>query len=163
MNSLSFDGKLELRATDDAVTVTGNFAWNTQATDRPEQFAAMSMAPTGQVRMLYGHMPNSVLADEPSGTLEVRQEAEGLGFTATLPPEPSMTTWQRDAISALRQGLIGGVSPGFRVTDEEYRAGVRIIKSANLFELSLVPRPAYNAPVAVREEAEELVEKVHHA
>ena len=162
MDNLTYEGRIELRATETETGITGHFAWNTEATDRREAFASMAMESTGKVQLLFGHERNRVLADEPSGTLEVRQDVDGLTFDAKLPPESLMTSWQTDAIRSLRQGLIGGVSPGFRVDDEEHRAGMRLIKKATLLELSLVPRPAYNAPVQLRaEDVEQLAWKVH--
>ena len=52
-------------------------------------------------------------------TLELREaEAKGvsyLEFEALLPIEAEQPTWVRDAVLAVGAGLIGGLSPGFRV------------------------------------------------
>ena len=72
----------------------------------------------------------------------------------------------RDAVLSVQAGLVGGISPAFRVPpasavpdaevleDEPGNPGVKIrrIRAAVLFELSLVTRPAYpNTEVDIRQ------------
>jgi len=61
------------------------------------------------------------------------------------------TSWANDALAALAAGLTKGISPGFRVApggDVVTRSAdglLRTVTRADLFEVSLVTRPAYDA------------------
>ena len=82
---------------------------------------------------------------------------DALSFEAALPPVSQQSTPMRDALLDIQNGLLAGISPGFRVpprdvvpdaenfVPEPGNPGVeiRIINQAVLFELSLVHRPTY--------------------
>ena len=75
---------------------------------------------------------------------EVRGEA--LVIDQALPD----TLAGRDAAAEVRQGLMRGLSVSFQAVRDEYRAGVRRIKSAGMTAIGLVDSPSYDAPVEVR-------------
>ena len=94
---------------------------------------------------------------------------DGLEFAAELPAEGDQPTYMQDVLKELQAGLVGGISPGFRVPPAdvvpdaeklEPEAGnpgvmVRVIRAAVLFELSLVTRPAYqDTKVDLRHQAD---------
>ena len=119
-----------------------------------------------EINLLAGHSFDQPLASKRAGTLQLDDDARGLKFRATLPPENRQPTWMRDTVLAVQAGLVGGVSPGFKIPpasavpdaevleDEPGNPGVQIrrIRAAVLFELSLVTRPAYpNTEVDIRQ------------
>ena len=89
--------------------------------------------------------------------MKLDNSTKALSFRAALPPEDRQPSWMRDAVLSTRSGLVGGISPGFRVPPaavvpdaerfipEPGNPGVeiRVIRAAVLVELSLVTRPAY--------------------
>ena len=107
------------------------------------------------VDLLRGHNYDRPIASMLSGSLKVTDSRDALRFEADLPEDPP--SWVEDTVKAVDAGLIRGVSPGFRVPpasavanaeeliDEPGNPGVQIrqINQAQLFELSLVTRPAY--------------------
>lgn len=109
------------------------------------------------ISLLYGHNFSRPIAGVRAGSLQLRDTRAGVEFVATLPVETQQPSWVRDALLAVRAGLIGGISPGFRVppaaavanaTDLVPERGnpdvmIRLIRAAILYELSLVTRPAY--------------------
>lgn len=119
-----------------------------------------------EISLLSGHDFGQPLASKRTGSLLLDDDARGLKFRATLPPENRQPTWMRDAVLSVQAGLVGGISPAFRVPpasavpdaevleDEPGNPGVKIrrIRAAVLFELSLVTRPAYpNTEVDIRQ------------
>jgi len=150
-------------------TLTGAFPYGKVATvaDRGEvrkerfepfafQFAVAD--PLREIHLLSGHSFNRPLASKLGKSLVLRDTPTALTFTATLPPEGEQPTWMVDAVRAVRAGLVGGISPGFRVPPPDAvpdaetvvpepgnpGVGIRSIRAAVLFELSLVTRPAYD-------------------
>jgi len=109
------------------------------------------------VHVLVGHDFNKPLGSLAAGTARVVDGDDAVRFEVDLPDETDMPTHMRDAVNMVRAGLVGGVSPGFRVppanvvanaeslTPEPGNPGVMIreINQAVLYELSLVTRPAY--------------------
>ena len=92
-----------------------------------------------KVRMLWQHR-----ADMPLGVWdEMREDDRGLYAKGRINLESSIG---RDAYGAIRMGAIEGLSIGFRIPkggaewDEE--TGIRRLKSADLWELSVVTFPA---------------------
>lgn len=169
----AFPVDLELRAAGDGSRrLHGKFPYNSRATvdaggngrrPKKEEFApgAFSFAvddPEREIHMLIGHSFDKPLASRKAGTLDLRDSDDALEFVATLTPEIQRASWAQDFLAAFAAGLIGGVSPGFRVappeavakpeetTEEspsEGNALIRTIFAAVLFELSMVTRPAY--------------------
>ena len=110
-----------------------------------------------EINLLAGHDFAFPLASKRAGSLLLDDDRDRLAFRATLPPENRQPTWMRDTVLSVQAGLVGGISPGFRIPpastvpdaetleDEPGNPGVKIrrIRAAVLFELSLVTRPAY--------------------
>ena len=109
------------------------------------------------VHVLAGHSFDKPLGDMRSGTAAIVSTREAVEFEVDLPAEDDMPTYMRDTVAMVRAGLVGGISPGFKVPPRdvvpdaevlEPEAGnpgvhVRVIRQAVLYELSLVTRPAY--------------------
>lgn len=175
MEAPVFQAGLELRAAGDGTRrLKGSFPYGSLAVvhaggngqrPRKEQFAskAFSFAVedlTRDVHLLIGHSFDRPLASRSARTLILSDGDDALDFEAILTPDILRTTWAQDFVAAFAAGLIGGVSPGFRVapadvvpkpeetTDEDPAQGdalIRTIFAAILFELSMVTRPAYPA------------------
>lgn len=173
MESPVFDAGLELRAAGDGTRrLTGSFPYKSRAVTnsggngrRPqkEEFAprAFAYAVNDQgrdIHLLSGHSFDKPLASKKAGTLILRDSDTALMFEAILTPEIQRTSWAQDFMAAYAAGLVGGISPGFRVappevvpkpeetTEEDPAEGnalIRTIFAAILFELSMVTRPAY--------------------
>ena len=147
-------------------TLGGRFRYGSTATMsdrgrvRKESFAARAFSfavddPEREIHLLRGHSFDQPLASKRAGSLRLVDTDEALEFEATLPDE--QPTFMRDTVSMIRAGLVGGISPGFRVPPRDVVPGaealepepgnpdvqVRVIRAAVLFELSLVTRPAY--------------------
>lgn len=173
MESPVYSGGLELRAAGDGTRrLRGSFPYRSLAVvnaggngqrPRKEQFApkAFSFAVedlTREIHLLIGHSFDKPLASRKAGTLSFTDGSDALDFEAIITPDIQRTTWGADFLAAYAAGLVGGISPGFRVappevvpkaeetTDENPADGnalIRTIFAAILFEMSLVTRPAY--------------------
>ncbi len=148
-------GALELRAEGGSVRLRGRFPYATEAElargryERIEARAFAERIDAGEdIHLLSGHDYNRPLASRQAGTLEIRDTPEALEIEASM---ADGTSWARDFLEAHKAGLIRGLSPGFRVTpggERIERRGdgvVRRIERAELFEISTVTRPAYEA------------------
>jgi len=88
------------------------------------------------------------LASTEAGSLTLRDADDALHIEARV---AATTSWATDALAALAAGLTKGISPGFRVQsggDIVTRSAdglLRTVTAADLFEVSLVTRPAYDA------------------
>ena len=170
------DGGLELRKrASGALALAGRFPYNSRAVlhsggngQRPkkEQFAprAFDYVVNGEgrdrdVHFLVGHSFDRPLASRSAGTLALTDSDEALTFEATIVPEMQSVSYVQDFLNALAAGLVGGISPGFRVAPKDAvpdaetveeedpalgKALIRTIFAAILFELSVVTRPAYD-------------------
>ena len=167
------DGGLELRrAGDGSATLSGRFPYNKPAvlsdggpTGRPRKEVIASRAfsyrvdrPDEDIHFLVGHDYGKPLASRSAGTLNLTDGDDALIFSVILTPEIQRTTWGADFLAAMAAGLVGGISPGFRippkravaeaekVENEDPKLGTAIIRTvlaALLYELSVVTRPAY--------------------
>lgn len=97
------------------------------------------------VRLLWGHNPNQVLArsNKGQGTLKLRADQRGLYFEAVLPD----TQLGRDAKELIRRGDITGASFGFSIAsqkiDKSQKPLLRTITGfSNIFDVSLTAFPA---------------------
>ena len=141
-------------------TITGQFSYGPYAEIaatgivRRERFAPgafrESIAGDGDIHLLVGHNFNQPLASRLAGSFRLVDSPSGVDFVATLPPESKRPSWMHDTVLAIQSGLVRGVSPGFKATgealerDPHYPAfQARVVQRANLFELSVLPRPAY--------------------
>ena len=67
------------------------------------------------IHVLAGHSYDRPLGDTLRSGARVTSTREALEFEVELPPEGDQPGYMRDAIAMIRAGLIGGISPGFRV------------------------------------------------
>jgi len=116
----------------------------------PGAFDGADMA---DVRALFNHDPNMLLARTASGTLSLRIDEKGLRYEFDIPD----TSAGRDLRELLRRGDISQSSFGFTIDKEEWedRAGMKpkrkIKKVRKLFDVSPVTFPAYQeTSVALR-------------
>ena len=139
---------------------------------RKELFESRSLEyrinkPDEDIHLLVGHDYDHPLASRGTGTLSLRDTAAAVTFEATVTQAIAETTHGRDALAMIGAGLAVGISPGFRIPprravenaeeiEEEPNDGtldaqgqprrgaiIRRIKSALLYEFSVVTRPAY--------------------
>ena len=110
------------------------------------------------IHVLAGHSYDRPMGDMLRSGARVTSTREAVDFEIDLPDEGNQPSYMRDAIAMIRAGLIGGISPGFRVPPRavvpdgerlEPEPGnpavqVRVIENAVLSELSIVTRPAYS-------------------
>ncbi len=108
-----------------------------------------SVAHGGDIHLLVHHDFDRPLASRGAGSLTVLDTNDALTFEARIAPELRGVGYVSDFLGALAAGLIGGVSPGFRVaSDGDYvkRDGeglLRVVRRADLIEISGVTKPAY--------------------
>ena len=110
------------------------------------------------IHVLAGHSYDRPMGDMLRSGARVTSTREALEFEVELPPDADQPGYMRDTIAMIRAGLIGGISPGFRVPPKavvpngerlEAEPGnpgvqIRVIENAVLSELSIVTRPAYS-------------------
>ncbi|WP_163269014.1 HK97 family phage prohead protease [Chelativorans alearense] len=90
----------------------------------------------GGIRMLFQHDPN-----QPIGAWkEIREDARGLFVRGKLAAGVSKA---REVLELMRDGALDGLSIGFRTVRavNEPRTGIRRIKKADLWEISVVTFP----------------------
>src|SRR5262249_10925549 len=147
--------KLEIRSENGATRLSGAFPYNAETTlgdGRRERFAAgafRSRIEAGEnIFLLAGHDPEKPLASTEAGSLTLRNGEDALHIDAHSVPT---TTWAHAALASLAATLTKGLSPGFRVPQGGEAAPrsanglLRTAPRADLFEISRVPRPAYDA------------------
>ena len=137
--------------------LTGYIArFNTEArigsfteTIKPGAFRA-SLAPGRDILALADHDPSRVLGRTRSGTLELREDSDGLAFALTLPD----TQAGRDLAALAERGDLGGCSFGFTVPKggDHWTGDRRELRAVELHEVSIVQSwPAYEGTeVALR-------------
>ena len=110
------------------------------------------------VHILSGHSYDKPMGDMLRSGARVTSTREAVEFDIELPDESNQPSYMRDTIAMIRSGLIGGISPGFRVPPRAVVANaerlepepgnaavqVRVIENAVLYELSIVTRPVYS-------------------
>ncbi len=151
----------EVRAEGGATRLSGRFPYGAETSlgdGRRERFASRafrSRIEAGEnIFFLAGHDMEKPLASTEAGSLTLRDDDDALVIEARVLPS---TSWASDALASLAAGLTKGLSPGFRVApggDVVTRSvGVvlRTVTHADLFEISLVTRAAYDqAQIAAR-------------
>lgn len=147
-----------------AVVIAGRAApfgqWSQELRSRNRRFRER-IAPTafdralggGDVLALWQHDPAMPLARVRAGTLHLWKDETGLRFE--MAPEMG-TSWARDAVAAVRGGLVDSMSFGFRVSaagvsevrgqDDIYE---RTLHDVDLREISLVTFAAYPGTAAL--------------
>ena len=163
---------LEIRADGGRMRISGRFAYRDHGYDgrpgpRPQGTVRAGRVPVrrrgrgARHPSAYAGIPSMRrLPRKRSGSLVlVGFAADGLTFERRPCPNRTINrrSWQ-DTVRMIRAGLVGGISPGFRVPPRDvvpdaetiepeagqpWRGRIRVINQAVLFELSLVTRPAY--------------------
>lgn len=117
------------------------------------------------VRGLFNHDPNLVLARTKSGTMELRASKKGMEFDI-----PEMPSARADVLEAVERGDVDGNSFSFNVAVEEWDEGEedekphRTIKRfSRLFDLGPVTFPAYEGQTVVSTRALDHVRRVETA
>jgi uncharacterized protein len=142
---------LELRMDGDKQTVVGYGAvFNSMSNDlggfreyiSPEAFEGRM---DDDVRFLFNHDPNYVLARTTNGTLRMSVDEKGLRYEADMPN----TSTARDLVELLKNGTINQSSFAFIVEDDSWEMkdgmNIRTInKVSALFDISSVVYPAYS-------------------
>jgi HK97 family phage prohead protease len=143
----------------DEIRVDGHAAvWNTPAWIGPpkvgfsERFSPSAFSKTindgADVRYLFNHDPNKILARTKNGTLRLGTDSTGMTVDASLAP----TTVGRDLAILMQRGDVNQMSVGMQVVQdrwEEVRGAdgepyeLRTITEAKLFDVSAVTYPAY--------------------
>lgn len=89
------------------------------------------------------HDKNKILSSTRNGSLELREDENGLYMTAKISP----TSWGKDYYQLIKDGILQNMSFGFRsVKDEWHNMGdyfERTVNDLELFEVSVVRDPAY--------------------
>jgi HK97 family phage prohead protease len=151
----------EVRAEGGATRLSGRFPYGAETSlgdGRRERFAAgafRSRVAAGEnIFMLAGHDGEKPLASTEAGSLTLRDGDDALHIEARVAPT---TTWAQDALAALAAGLTKGLSPGFivptggEVVTRSADGLLRTVTRADLFEISMVTRAAYDqAQIAAR-------------
>lgn len=111
-------------------------------TIRAGAFRASLATPGRDVVALADHDPARLLARQSSGTLRLSEDSRGLAFSLDLPD----TSVGRDMLELAQRGDLGGMSFGFRVTDEAWPTrDARELRAVELIEISVVQAfPAYS-------------------
>jgi len=142
---------LEVRMDGDKQTVVGYGAvFNSMSNDlggfreyiSPEAFEGRM---EDDVRFLFNHDPNYVLARTTNGTLRMSVDEKGLRYEADMPN----TSTARDLVELLKNGTVNQSSFAFIVEDDSWEMkdgmNIRTInKVSRLYDLSSVVYPAYN-------------------
>ena len=155
-------GALEIRASGDgSAVIEGAFPYGSEAEIGPgrrETFAPRafrSRIEAGEeVFLLAHHDMAQPLASTRAGSLTLTDSDSGLALRAEIAPEIARTVGE-SVLATVAAGLTRGLSPGFRVPPggAETRDGLRTIRAAELFELSIVAMPAYPAASVSRRSA----------
>lgn len=142
--------KVEVRSEAGGMTVVGYAAVFNQRADIGGYFGEV-IAPGAFKRSIteddihayYAHDGGRVLGRKSAGTLRLSEDARGLSVEIDLPN----TTDGNDVRELVSRGDVSGMSFGFRVTREEWDETsdppTRTIHEVRLYEVSPVPKPAY--------------------
>ena len=110
------------------------YAEGMRETIEPGAFRGMDDA-----MLLLNHNPDMPLG-RAGKNMELRQTKEGLEFSVDLPN----TERGKEVYELAKAGILSGVSVGMREMEAEESDGMRIVKSAELEEISLTHRPVYS-------------------
>lgn len=96
-----------------------------------------------EINFLAEHDKSKILASTKNGSLELREDENGLFMSATISP----TSWGKDYHQLIKDGLIQNMSFGMQVLEDKWDKGKqyaeRTIEKLKLFEVSAVKNPAY--------------------
>ncbi|QDL90467.1 HK97 family phage prohead protease [Paroceanicella profunda] len=160
----ALSGGLELRSEGGEIRLRASFPYGRATTladggrsgpARQEVIASRAfgarIARGEEIHFLAGHDYNRPLASTSAGSLTLTDGDEALTIEARIGSEMAGVSYVRDFLTSHAAGLIRGLSPGFRVTpaagaetvEERGGAILRTVRSAELFEISAVTKPAY--------------------
>jgi HK97 family phage prohead protease len=116
------------------------------------------------VLALYGHDYQNVLGRQSADTLQLEKDERGIKFTLDLPN----TQLGRDVYTLVERGDLKGNSFGFTVEKDSWdKKGDKVIRTIeqvrDLFEISIVSLPAYEATELVKRNFEEFAEDITEA
>jgi HK97 family phage prohead protease len=116
------------------------------------------------VLALYGHDYQNVLGRQSANTLQLEKDERGIKFTLDLPN----TQLGRDVYTLVERGDLKGNSFGFTVEKDSWdKKGDKVIRTIeqvrDLFEISIVSLPAYEATELVKRNFEEFAEDITDA
>jgi hypothetical protein len=102
---------------------------------------AESIKRKDDVRMLFNHNPDYIIARTTNGTLSLREDDKGLYFEGI----PADTQWEKDLITKIKRGDISQNSFGFMIDEEQWeqKEKIRTLMRVTLFDVSPVTYPAY--------------------
>lgn len=113
------------------------------------------------VLALYGHDYQNVLGRQSAGTLQLDKDERGIKFTLDLPN----TQLGRDVYTLVERGDLKGNSFGFTVEKDSWdKVGDKVIRTIeqvrDLFEISIVSLPAYEATELTKRSYEDFTTEV---
>ena len=116
------------------------------------------------VLALYGHDYQNVLGRQSADTLQLEKDERGIKFTLDLPN----TQLGRDVYTLVERGDLKGNSFGFTVEKDSWdKKGDKVIRTIeqvrDLFEISIVSLPAYEATELTKRNYEEFTDDVMDA
>lgn len=116
------------------------------------------------VLALYGHDYQNVLGRQSADTLQLEKDERGIKFTLDLPN----TQLGRDVYTLVERGDLKGNSFGFTVEKDSWdKKGDKVIRTIeqvrDLFEISIVSLPAYEATELTKRNYEEFTDDVMEA
>ena len=106
-----------------------------------ERFERGSLRLAEAVPLNLFHDAERAIAWHPGGGLELRQDADAMHLTATLPPIPAADR----ALALVRAGEATGLSLEFHSEAERRDGAIRVIEAARLSGVGLVRAPSYEA------------------
>ncbi|WP_172293763.1 HK97 family phage prohead protease [Pseudoruegeria sp. HB172150] len=153
-------GGIEVRSGEEGSTVlAGRFPYSVPTVlqggrdRRREVFQARafgdSVADEADIHLLVHHDFDRPLASRSAGSLTLIDDDDALSFEARLAPDMRNVSYVSDFLGTLAAGLVGGISPGFRVPDggaivkRDGTGLMRVVNTAELVEISAVTKPAY--------------------
>nr|WP_273123926.1 HK97 family phage prohead protease [Bacillus weihaiensis] len=100
---------------------------------------------TKDIDFLVEHDSKKILASTRNGSLQLREDGQGLFMSATIVP----TSWGKDAYEMINSGIFKNMSFGFRTIKDTWKQVEsnlyeRTIEELELFEVSVVKNPAYS-------------------
>lgn len=98
------------------------------------------------IKALYNHNTDKILGSVRAGTLELKIDANGLYFE--IEPAEELRSYEKDLLISLKRKDVSGCSFGFYPVKYHYETrdseDFVIIDELKLFEISIVPFPAYS-------------------
>ena len=130
--------QIELKAVNDAGEFEGYAAIYDSVDDGNDSISRGAFAKTlaegsGNLPLLWAH--NQA---EPIGRVQLRDSPKGLAATGRLALSVSKA---QEVYTLMKEGIVKGLSIGFKTVKEEYVGTVRRLKEIRLYEISVVTLP----------------------